>query len=124
MPSSKKKTLNHFVAVWDMYGLESLHDVRKARDEHDAWEKEKIVSILKEQREPVKPRGVPLQYLILRARMNSQRNYEIYEFESKLSFDEVKQGFKKNPQAMAIAIRNVGYKIYSDRAEHNKQVIV
>ncbi len=124
MPSSKKKTLNHFVAVWDMYGLESLHDVRKAKDDHDAWEKEKIFSILKEEREPIKPRGIPLQYLILRARMNSQRNYEIYEFESKLSFDEVEKQFKKNPQAMADAIRSVGYKIYSDRAEYNKQVIV
>ena len=124
MPSSKKKKLNNFVAVWDMYGLESLHDVLQAKKDFDEWEKKKIVTILKEEPEPLRPRGVPLQYLLLRAKMNSQRKYEIYEFVSELSYDEVVKQFKKNPQSMADAIRSVGNKIYSDRAENYKQVIV
>jgi hypothetical protein len=124
MPSSKKKKLNNFVAVWDMYGLESLYDVLQAKKDFDEWEKKKIVAILKEEQEPLRPRGIPLQYMLLRARMNSQRNYEIYEFVSELSYNKVVEQFKKNPQAMADAIRSVGNKIYSDRAGTYKQVIV
>jgi hypothetical protein len=124
MPSSRKKKLNNFVAVWDMYGLESLHDVLQAKKDFDEWEKKKIVAILKEEKEPPRPRGIPLQYILLRAKMNSPRNYEIYEFVSELSYNKVVEQFKKNPQAMADAIRSVGNKIYSDRAETYKQVIV
>jgi len=107
-----------------MHGLESLHDVLKAKQEFDEWEKKNIIALLKEERELPRPMGIPLPFLLLRARVNAHRNYEIYEFMSELSYDEVKAQFTERPQAMADAIRSVGSKIYSDRAETNKQVIV
>jgi len=124
MPSSKKKKLNHFLAVWDMYGLESLHDVIEAKKLYDEWEKGKMMAILKEELYPPQPRTIPLNVLLLRARVNSHRYYEIYEFTTPFSFQEIKNMFKEDPQTMANTVREVGYKIYSDLVEIDKRVIV
>jgi len=118
-----KKKLNNFIAVWDITGLESLHDVDAARFEMENWEKLRIVSILKEETHPAKPRSIPLQMILLRARYNSQRHYEIYEFATALSYNEVKEIFEKSPQVMVDAIRECGYEIYSDRVLKKTQVI-
>ena len=61
--------------------------------------------------------------MILRARVNSQRHCEIYAFDSELSEQDIRETFEDSPQVMADAIRNVGYKFYSDRAT-KKAVIV
>ena len=105
-----------------MYGLECLLDVGKLKAEHEEWEKKQIVAILKEdQFRDIEPK-LPLQYMLMRARANTQRQYEIYEFSSEISYDEVKKMFDTDPQTIVNAIRNVGYKVYSDRSE-KKQVI-
>ena len=120
MPS-KKKT-KHFLAMWDIYGLECLLDIGALKDEYDAWEKKKIWAELKEEQfQDIMPR-LPLQQMILRARMNTQRQYEIYEFTSQIPYDDVKEMFKTDPQLIVDTIRKIGYKVYSDRTER-KQVI-
>ena len=123
MRSSKKKT-TRFVVMWDMTGLECLINVTKIEKEHEQWEKENIFRILKEQNQTVKPAHVPLEMMILRARVNSQRHYEIYAFDSELSEQDIRETFEDSPQVIADAIRNVGYKFYSDRANKKQQVIV
>ena len=122
MRSLKKKT-TRFVVMWNMNGLECLLNVSKIEKEHKQWEKENIFRILKEQNTAVKPAHVPLDMMILRARVNSQRHYEIYAFDSELSEQDIRETFEDSPQVMADAIRNVGYKFYSDRAT-KKAVIV
>ena len=122
MRSSKKK-LTRFVAMWDMNGLESLINVTQIEKEHKQWEKENIWRILKEQNETLKPAHVPLDMMIMRAKVNSQRHYEIYTFDSELSEQDISKTFETSPQVMANAIRKVGYKFYSDRATQ-KAVIV
>ena len=122
MRSLKKKT-TRFVAMWDMNGLECLLNVTQIEKEHKQWEKENIFRILKEQNTAVKPAHVPLDMMILRAKVNSQRHYEIYAFDSELSEQDIRETFEDSPQVMADAIRNVGYKFYSDRAT-KKAVIV
>ena len=122
MRSSKKKS-TRFVAMWDMNGLEALINVTQIEKEHEQWEKENIWRILKEQNETVRPAPVPLNQMILRAKFNSQRHYEIYTFDSELSEQDIRETFEDSPQVMADAIRNVGYKFYSDRAT-KKAVIV
>lgn len=114
--SSRKNKLNHFLAVWDMFGLESLHDVGHAKIEFDDWEKLKIVAILKEEKYPEKPVGIPINLFILRARANTQRQYEIYEFTTELKYKEVIKIFNDKPQLIVDQIRETGYKIYSDRS--------
>ena len=123
MRSSKKKT-TRFVAMWDMHGLEALINVTKIEKEHEQWEKENIFRILKEQDPTSKPKHVPLDQMILRARVNSQRCYEIYAFDSVLTEEDIRETFESDPQVMADAIRNIGYKFYSDRANKKQQVIV
>lgn len=123
MPSKKKK-VKHYLAMWDMLGLECIFDVNDAMQEIDQWEKQKIVSILKEEREPVKPKGIPLQMMILRARVNSQRSYEIYEFTSTLDINTIRKEFAKDPQPIVNWIRDNGGKIYSDYVKSERKMIV
>lgn len=124
MPSSKNKKINHYLAMWDMLGLESIFDVGKAQEEIVQWEKETIWSVLKEQAHTKRPNPIPLQMMILRARMNSQRSYEIYEFTSTMSISEVKSVFKKDPQIIVDWIRENGHKIYSDYVKREQKMIV
>ena len=123
MRYSKKKT-TRFVVMWDMTGLEALINVTKLEKEHEQWEKENIFRILKEQNQTVKPAHVPLEMMIVRAKVNGQRCYEIYAFDSELSEEDIRETFESDPQVMADAIRNVGHKFYSDRANKKQQVIV
>ena len=123
MRSSKKKT-TRFVAMWDMTGLECLINVTSIQKEHEKWEKENIFRILKGQIKEVKPANVPLDMMILRARVNSQRHYEIYTFDSELSEKCIKETFESDPQVIVDAIRNVGHELYSDRVVKKTQVIV
>lgn len=105
-----------------MYGLECLLDIDKLKQEHIEWEKKKIWAELKEdQFHDAEPR-LPLQYMILRAKTNTQRQYEIYEFLSTLSYEDLKLSFSIQPQDTVDFIRKHGYKIYSDRTE-KKQLI-
>jgi hypothetical protein len=107
-----------------MLGLEALINVTQIEKEHEAWEKENIFRILKEQNQTVKPAHVPLEMMILRAKVNSQRHYEIYAFDSELSEEDIRETFETSPQVIVDAIRNVGHKFYSDRTNNKLQVIV
>ena len=120
---TRKKT-KHYLAMWDMQGLESLHDVDSHMKKYNEWEKQKVISILKEQRIPDQPSGIPLQMMILRARANSQRAYEIYEFNSTIGYDELKEAFNDNPQPIVEWIRENGKKVYSDYVKQDRKMIV
>jgi len=114
----------HYLAVWDCNGLESLHDVGYHMDRYNEWEKQKVVAILKEERIPDQPKGIPLQMLILRAKFNSQRAYEIYEFNSTLKYKELTEAFNDNPQPIVEWIRENGKQVYSDYVKQDKKMIV
>jgi len=113
-----------FLAMWDIYGLEAIFDVQYARDQIENWEKSELFNILKEEKPKLKPKPIPLNQMLIRARMNSQRSYEIYEFKSSLDMEEVKELFRTKPQVVVEWIRENGYKIYSDYSpEQTNQVI-
>jgi hypothetical protein len=113
-----------FVAMWDMTGLECLINVSAIEKEHEKWEKENVWRILKEQGSTPKPKHIPLEMLKLRARVNSQRHYEIYAFDSTLSEKYIREMFENDPQVIVDSIRNVGHELYSDRVLKKTQVIV
>lgn len=124
MPSRKKKD-NSFIVMWDMLGLESIFDIHKAMQEVENWEKNKIWDVLKGHRmEAPKPNPIPLQMLIMRARYNSQRSYEIYSFNTTMSEREVRKIFAEDPQPIVEWIRENGNKIYSDYVKQERKVIV
>ena len=123
MSSSRKKS-KHYLAVWDCNGLESLHDVDYHMDRYNEWERQQVIAILKEEQIPARPTGIPLQMLLLRAKVNSQRAYEIYEFNSTLKYDELKEAFNDNPQPVVEWIRENGKKVYSDYVKQERKMIV
>ncbi len=67
-----------------------------------------------------------LNAMILRARFNQQRHYEIYtvDVDDSITASDMIDLFEDNPQGMADLIRERGYKLYSDRAERSKERIV
>ena len=67
-----------------------------------------------------------LNAMILRARYNPQRHYEIYtvDVDASITASSMINMFEENPQGMADLIRERGYKLYSDRAEKSKERIV
>jgi hypothetical protein len=123
--ASNKKSVKNFIAMWDNTGLESIFDVDAEMAQRDAYEKRKLWNILKDEKMLEYRSSIPLQSLILRARANSQRHYEIYQFTTDgIDIDDVKSMFEDNPQFIVNHIRKNGRKIYSDRFEVKNSVIV
>ena len=123
MRSSKKKT-TRFIAMWDMFGLECLINVTQIEKQHEQWEKENVFRVLKNESTTPKPKHSPLEQMILRARYNSQRHYEIYAFDSTLTEKDIIETFKNTPQVIVDSIRRTGHEFYSDRVLERLQVIV
>ena len=124
MYSSRKNKTKHYLAMWDCNGLECLYDVDLHMNRNNEWDKKKIVSILKEEKLPEKPPQIPLQHMILRARVNSQRCYEIYEFNSTMGYKELTEVFNDDPQPVVEWIRENGKKVYSDYVKQERKMIV
>ena len=118
------KESRHYLAMWDMYGLEYLFDMTKYNEQREQWHKEEVWSVLKdENHKSIEPSGPPLSMMILRARMNSQRRYEIYEFMSDIDHKTIKSLFESDPNFIVEFIRENGLKIYSDYEKYSKQCI-
>jgi hypothetical protein len=66
----------------------------------------------------------PIQYMILRARFNEQRNYEIYTFHTSIKEEDLIREFEERPQVIVDAIRRVGKKLYGVEKSKGKNVIV
>ena len=123
MTSRKNKT-KHYLAMWDNQGLECLYDVDLHMNRYNEWEKLKVVAILKEEQIPTLSSGIPLQMMLLRARVNMQRAYEIYEFNSTLKYKELTEAFNDNPQPIVEWIRENGKQVYSDYVKQERKLIL
>lgn len=110
-----------FVFSWDMTGIEAIIPV----DEYEQYEKDNTWAILNDEPLVQNPLIRTVQHLILRARANPQRHYEIYSISSEEDMDEKtwRTLWEETPQEMADLIRERGHKIYSDRASKRTQVI-
>ncbi len=101
-----------FLVMWDCYGLETLIDVT-------AREQENIISVLRG--DPVRHTN-PIQTMILRARFNSQRFYEIYYFNSEISEEEILDMFQHDAQTIVDAIRRIGESVYDGREKRQRVI--
>ena len=65
------------------------------------------------------------QSIMMRARVNSQRHYEIYTVQTdpSISKDDMVRMFEENPQHMADLIRERGNQLYSDRSKNTTKII-
>lgn len=119
-----KEVGTDYIAMWDMNGLECLFNVSKEIDQHEAHEKAKVWNTLKGVKTPDRKSTIPLQQMIIRARYNSQRQYEIYQFVSNMDEDDIKDVFENSPQTIVNFIRKHGQKIYSDYIKQEERTIV
>lgn len=104
-----------FIAMWCNEGLECMFDITNCDGD---------LMMAKLKGESYKA-PFDMSMLMLRARVNSQRQYEIYSFEveAELSLDDMKDMFNGNPQYFVNLIRKQGAKIYSDYTPAVKKVI-
>jgi len=111
--STQPQTL---LLVWDCLGLEYSCNLTN-------YDKEVMWSTLKGEKPTVRIPG--LDILILRARANPQRNYEIYtvQVEPDVSLKDIQDMFKDTPQEIVDLVRARGHKLYSDRQYAGDRVI-
>ena len=115
-----------------MTGLESLIDLTTLEKLHEQEEKVRMMAILSDPdaRDPGDQTGSLLnqivQNILLRARVNQQRHYEVYTIQTTPGITEkdLWDMFNNDPQYAAELIRERGNQLYSDRVNKRTQVIV
>jgi len=95
-----------FAIMWDCYGLEAVARIPDPADT--------TFALLKGVEPPAMPN---INMWELRARFNTQRNYEIYLITATPGIDEddIRNMFEADPQGSADTIRRIGQKFFSDR---------
>jgi hypothetical protein len=127
-----KRKHNVYLLSWDMTGLETILDLTMLEKLHAEEEKLRLVQILGDPdlKDPGNATLASVNRavgsIMMRARANSQRHYEIYTIQTDPSVSEgdMWELFNSDPQHAAELIRERGNKLYSDRAEKRTQVIV
>ena len=123
--ASNKKSVKNFLAMWDNMGLECIYDIDQELTEQQEWEKAKVWNTLQGVNTPSRNSNIPLKQMIIRAKANSQRHYEIYQFAAQgLDIEDIKSAFEDDPQFIVDHIRKNGKKIFSERFENEKVMIV
>ena len=109
--------MNHqFLIMWCNEGLECCINLTED-EQRRMWQQLKG--------EPVSEKAVPnLNHIMLRARVNSQRHYEVYTCEATdgITAEDIREMFNNLPNEAAKTIRRLGHCMHSDRAT-NKVLI-
>lgn len=115
-------TTNAFIFSWDTFGIEAIIPITA----YENIDKDNLMNILAERPKKANPLDSIIFNLIIRARSNAQRHYEIYaiDCDSSLNEDFWRTKWKTDPQFCANLIREKGHKLYSDRLKSNDSVIV
>jgi hypothetical protein len=112
-------TKNAFIFSWDQLGINSIVPISK----YEFHDQENTMRLLKDQPRIKNPLNNIVRGLLLRARFNPQRHYEIYAIDCDKGMDEQfwREQWEEYPQETAELIRERGHKLYSDRA-NTKQI--
>lgn len=115
-------TTNAYIFAWDQTGIDSIVPITQ----YEEWDKKNTWNVLTDQPVERNPINSIIQFLLLRARYNSQRHYEIYSIDCAFEINEAewREIWEADPQGTADLIRERGQKIYSDREDHKSQVII
>lgn len=127
-----KQKHNVFLLSWDMTGLETVLDLTSFEKLQKQEEQQRIIKILSDPdaEDPgdttARALNQTVQHIMMRARVNAHRHYEIYTIQTTPGITEhdLRSMFDNNPQHAADLIRERGNKLYSDRVEKRTQVIV
>lgn len=116
--------MRYILASWCSEGFECLQDITSMHPDH--FEKGQIMEALKGNTPQKNPLAQQIAHMKLRARFNSQRNYEIYVFTmgEDVGFKDVEDWMIADPQSLVEWIRVNHYsKIYSDYHRKHKQIV-
>ena len=110
-----KELTNLYILSWDQNGLEACINITK-------MEQEQMWARLQDKPHRSEINQI-VQHLMLRARANSQRHYEIYtiQVDTSISEEDIREMFESTPQSAAELIRGRGNCVFSDRV--NKQQV-
>ncbi len=126
-----KKQPRLFLLSWDQHGLESLLDLTTLESLRQQEEQYRMLKILSDPDaiDPGDQTGAALnrtvQSILLRARVNSQRHYEVYTIQVDPSVTEqmMWQMFTDSPQTAADLVRERGNRLWSNRASTNIKIV-
>ena len=102
-----------YLLSWDMHGLEACVNIGD-------MDRQKTFDILRGVENTSNPNQIA-NAIMLRARFNPQRFYEIYalDVDPSISVEDIKDAFESDPQGMAELVRKRGRCLHSDRVSKN-----
>ena len=111
-------TTNAYLVYWCEEGLESVVPIT----EYEQCDSDNTFRLLNNQEPARNPINQLIQNMMLRARVNGQRHYELYaiDCDNSIQKTDIEQMFEDDPQAAADLFRSRGHRLYSDRAEKNR----
>jgi len=115
-------TTNAYLISWDMTGLEAVIPITQ----YEQWDRDNTFRILKDEPTARNPLDSIMQGMLLRARFNNHRCYEIYAIDcvDEISESDIRHMFATDPQASADLIRDRGQRLYSDRVNQRQVAIL
>lgn len=117
--------MKYFFVSWDCNGFEYIRDITS---EHpDNWARKHLFETIKHNKVPSDNGLGEVPAVLLRARMNPHRNYEVYVFTSDDAIEEedVRAWAEQDPQGAADWIRkNHSTKLFGSSSPNKKPVIV
>lgn len=116
--------MRYFLISFDCDGLECLQDITEYHP--DNWDKNQLMAVMMGKPYNRAPIHAQIAQMIMRARFNPQRNYEIYiqQSDDGITAGEFAAVFNANPQHWADWVReHHSVKLYSDRVPKGSRVI-
>jgi hypothetical protein len=111
-------TTNAYLVYWCEEGLESVVPITQ----YEQCDSDNTFRLLNNQEPARNPINQLIQNMMLRARVNGQRHYELYaiDCDNSIQKTDIEQMFEDDPQAAADLFRSRGHRLYSDRAQKNR----
>lgn len=115
-------TTNAFIFMWDNTGIEAIVPI----SQYEEWDQRNCWNVLTDAPIERNPLTSILQSLLIRARANSHRRYEIYTVDCELELDKIfwQNEWDNHPQSCADLIRERGNKLFCNSNDCSKDVII
>ena len=113
-------TTNAFIFVWDQHGIESIIPITQYEN-HDH---ENCMRVLRDEPMIKNPLDTIIRNILLRARINGHRQYEIYSVDCADTMDTQfwNTQWDEHPQETAELLRERGHKLFSSRTERDIKI--
>jgi len=115
-------TVNAFLMSWDCTGVEAIIPITQYED----WETTCAFEVLQGKSTKPNPLNSTLNAILMRARFNAQRFYEVYavDCDPGITEQDWRDMWEASPQMCADMIRKRGVKLFGEGMGKQKTVIV